>query len=390
MFTRCPECRTVFHISAAELKAADGTVICGACETTFDALDSLSETRPEDSGPVAAATREEVPESSEATAETADGEEQARDEDEFLQELESLIGDEDAEDLNASEDKTAADRSDSVDEAKNEDEDEDEREEDEDYELPDPDSVFSVDDASAGAEETYGGPFVGEDDEDEPRVDAQPMLDEDTASAGRGGEEAGATPETPADDPEAESGESIPEFARDEEPRGGKLWIRLVLVLVAVLLLAATWAHSQRGKLLRHPAGEAVLGSFYSMFGIDAEPKWSPADFRAVKWEAVADPERPGQLVVAVDFVNKASFAQPYPIIRIALQDRFGRRVGRHDFAPEDYLEGYSADNKLPAEGRVRTTIEVPDPEAQAEGFRVDFCLEMPAQGLVCGPELFR
>jgi predicted Zn finger-like uncharacterized protein len=48
MFTRCSNCRTVFHITAAELRAADGTVICGACGTTFDALESLSETRPKD------------------------------------------------------------------------------------------------------------------------------------------------------------------------------------------------------------------------------------------------------------------------------------------------------------------------------------------------------
>ena len=55
MFTRCSSCSTVFHITAAELRAADGTVICGACGTTFDALDSLSETRPKDTGPVATA-----------------------------------------------------------------------------------------------------------------------------------------------------------------------------------------------------------------------------------------------------------------------------------------------------------------------------------------------
>lgn len=378
MFTRCPECRTVFHISAAELKAADGTVICGACETTFDALDSLSETRPDDAGSGAAVAPEKSPEASEAAAD-ADGEEQARDEDEFLQELESLIGEEDGEDIGADEDEIATD------EAAIEAEDG----EDDGYQLPDPDSVFRVDDTSAGSEETYGGPYVGEDDEDEPQVDAQPALEE-TAAAARDEEDADAEPELPPGSATAEAGESIPEFARDQEPRRGKPWVRLLLVFLAVLLLAATWAHSQRGKLLRHPAGEAVLGSFYSLFGVDAEPEWSPADFRAVKWEAVADPERPGQLVVAVDFANKAPFAQPYPIIRIALQDRFGRRVGRHDFAPDEYLESHSPGSRLPAEGRVRTTIEVPDPDAQAEGFRVDFCLEIPAQGLVCGPELFR
>jgi hypothetical protein len=32
----------------------------------------------------------------------------------------------------------------------------------------------------------------------------------------------------------------------------------------------------------------------------------------------------------------------------------------------------------------------VPDPGGRADGFRVDFCLDLPARGLVCGPEPFR
>jgi predicted Zn finger-like uncharacterized protein len=86
MFTRCPECRTVFYITAAELKAADGTVICGACDTTFDALEALSETRPlandwEEDTPKAARRQELEPLPGEI----------ARDEEEFLEEVESLI-----------------------------------------------------------------------------------------------------------------------------------------------------------------------------------------------------------------------------------------------------------------------------------------------------------
>ncbi|MEI2420344.1 MJ0042-type zinc finger domain-containing protein, partial [Arthrospira platensis SPKY2] len=54
MYTRCHACRTVFHITAAELRAAEGTVVCGACGITFNALDTLSETRPADLSPAPA------------------------------------------------------------------------------------------------------------------------------------------------------------------------------------------------------------------------------------------------------------------------------------------------------------------------------------------------
>lgn len=42
MFTRCPECATVYRVSAEDLKAADGDVRCGDCGMLFHALDSLS------------------------------------------------------------------------------------------------------------------------------------------------------------------------------------------------------------------------------------------------------------------------------------------------------------------------------------------------------------
>ena len=43
MYTRCPECETVFRLSASALKKAGGRVRCGACNSTFNALQSLAE-----------------------------------------------------------------------------------------------------------------------------------------------------------------------------------------------------------------------------------------------------------------------------------------------------------------------------------------------------------
>ncbi len=46
MYTSCPECGTVYRITAAELRLADGMVRCGECPATFNALASLSDEPP--------------------------------------------------------------------------------------------------------------------------------------------------------------------------------------------------------------------------------------------------------------------------------------------------------------------------------------------------------
>jgi predicted Zn finger-like uncharacterized protein len=43
LLTCCPDCRTVFRVSPAQLRAARGFVECGACEQVFNALDRLAE-----------------------------------------------------------------------------------------------------------------------------------------------------------------------------------------------------------------------------------------------------------------------------------------------------------------------------------------------------------
>jgi predicted Zn finger-like uncharacterized protein len=456
MFTRCSNCRTVFHITAAELRAADGAAICGACGTTFDALESLSETLPADL--TASAPQGPAEASADASTEAAfEAGDSARDEDEFLEELESLIGDDpdagagemragdeeysgvfgpgdyppmqaSAAPLRDDELPSELSTSESAAEAGGPEEEflvqefgegladeepakraaggdaagepppggmtravqlyrptfvddfDDERDDD----IPDPDSVFRIDEPVEDEETPEPEPFVGEGPGEREKPGASPDDDREDIAPGRRGE-----PMFEADVAEPEDdAEAMPEFAR--EASGGRGWIRLLLALAAVLVLAGTWAHSQHGKLLRHPTGAAVLGPVYRLLGIDAAPDWNPAEFRAVQWEAIADPAQPDNLTVAVDFMNMASYAQPYPVIRIVLEDRFGRRVGVHDILPEQYLQSQPAGSRLPAGSRVRTTVVVRDPGARADGFRVDFCLDVQGRGLVCGPEPFR
>ena len=46
MYTQCPECRTTYQIGPEDLRRAHGRVRCGACNTVFDALETLSHEPP--------------------------------------------------------------------------------------------------------------------------------------------------------------------------------------------------------------------------------------------------------------------------------------------------------------------------------------------------------
>lgn len=46
MYAQCPDCLTVFSLDAGVLAQARGAVICGNCETLFDALETLADQLP--------------------------------------------------------------------------------------------------------------------------------------------------------------------------------------------------------------------------------------------------------------------------------------------------------------------------------------------------------
>lgn len=442
MFTRCPSCRTVFYITAAELRAAEGAVVCGACDTTFDALESLSETRPLDALSPESASKAppaawlDVPPEPEPPAPEPATDERARDEEEFLEEVESLLGGDDSPDEalegleftagpmrapqfppaaakgnefadwdmlpeELSEDELrddavpehvfAEDESDLVDDVHVAgDFDDDELLEG----IPDPDSVFLVDEEDEPArapDDAAASPVVamaepeGELEElgraDGGAEDRERDLDQDedrVLIAARSGTEESA----------AETPDGVPEFIWEERPK--RRWLRVVLPLIAILGLGGTWIHTQHAQLLRQPVGEAVLGPIYRALGVTVAPDWNPADFRVLRSEAVADTGEAGRLRVTVEFMNGAAFAQPHPVIRVALQDRFGRRVGAQDFAPGDYVRNHQSGSRMAAGARLQASVVIPDPDSRADGFRVSLCLELDRRGLVCGDEQLR
>jgi predicted Zn finger-like uncharacterized protein len=65
VYTQCPDCATVFRVTAEALRAAQGDVRCGVCATSFNALENLSEQAfrpsPDGTSPDDSMTVEELP-----------------------------------------------------------------------------------------------------------------------------------------------------------------------------------------------------------------------------------------------------------------------------------------------------------------------------------------
>jgi hypothetical protein len=89
---------------------------------------------------------------------------------------------------------------------------------------------------------------------------------------------------------------------------------------------------------------------------------------------AVADPNGSSTIHVHVSLANHAARAQPAPILRLTLLDRFGKRVAARDLKPADYLMPSQAP-LLQAGQRIEAQIAVADPGPDATSFELDACL---------------
>jgi predicted Zn finger-like uncharacterized protein len=161
-----------------------------------------------------------------------------------------------------------------------------------------------------------------------------------------------------------------------------------ILVLPLALLLLAQVVHHYRAELARHPRLGAPLMDAYQKLGLQLTPEWDLHAYGIKQWGVVMDPSSPGTLIVRASITNNAPFAQPYPLLKLVLEDRWGDQVRAREFEPSEYLDPSIAPDRLLAPAQeTNATISIVDPGPDAEGFRFDVCLRGRA-GPVCAAEV--
>lgn len=386
MLTECPTCQTVFRVTSTILRAAHGQVRCGRCNTQFDAIENLLEG--EDATPSDAETAaNETPAKYEpgplshedivleGTRIEISGvyrrpDDQTDDEAETHSTTvieEFNIDTEEWENPFERDDDANTEASESVETEL----------EDIEHEL----SAAEIADAMASLEgntledEQTARPSTAPAKPTRANVatETQPLLVSEAAEP--------ATPKATIEPLlDAELFGSVPQPRR---------WPWLVASISLTLLLMAQAVHHARAALARHPSIGPQLGKLYTALGHPLEPQWQLQAYSIKQWGIVSDPQEPGTLRVRASVTNSAGFAQPYPLLQLSLEDRFGGQVGTRNFKPEEYLSSQGLATRLLGAGEAANIdLAIVDPGQEAVGFQFDTCLQLGNHPLQCTHDL--
>ncbi len=367
MFTVCPKCALTLVVTATDLRIAQGYVRCGRCLNVFNALARLSEERP--AAPPEPSPETEAAGSGEQTASAAPAQAPSPSPEppqEPPQEPASTIDDTgeieieiDPSILVTSVRPPAAFRSAAVPQP----------------EAHEPSAAAPIPRASAPATASALAPeaiaVAVTPTQTPPATSAPPPETAEPASPAE-------VPDTLQTNTPQERPDSVFELTA-RRPAAGLAWKLGAGALMIALALQIV--NHYRDALAANPALSAV----YSALGVKLAPRWNIHAYDVRQLGASVAGAVAGEIVVRASVKNSASRAQPLPLLRVTLQDRFGNRIAARDVPPNDYLPSSVAPKSLLAAGsRVDATMVFVDPGPQAVGFEIDACLQQRSGEVAC------
>jgi hypothetical protein len=161
--------------------------------------------------------------------------------------------------------------------------------------------------------------------------------------------------------------------------------------VLLVLLLSGQIVHHYRNDLAATAAFNGPMTTLYSALGMKLVPRWNVGAYEVRQLGASTAADAPGQIMVRASVKNGAQQAQPLPLLRVTLQDRFGNRIAARDVPPQSYLPRAIPTSSLLSSGqRIDAEMAFVDPGSNAVGFEIDACLPAPGGGMSCANDANR
>ena len=165
------------------------------------------------------------------------------------------------------------------------------------------------------------------------------------------------------------------------------MWTAGSAILLLMLLIQIV--HHYRHDLAANATFNGPLTSIYAVLGIPIVPRWDLTAYEVRQLGASTAADAPGQITVRASVKNGARQAQPLPLLRVTLQDRFGNRIASRDVPPKSYLpRAIPSTSLLSAGQRIDAEMAFVDPGSNAVGFEIDACLPAPGGGISCANDL--
>jgi predicted Zn finger-like uncharacterized protein len=161
--------------------------------------------------------------------------------------------------------------------------------------------------------------------------------------------------------------------------------------VLLLLVLTIQVVHHYRNDLAANATLNGPLTSIYAVLGIPLVPRWDLSAYEVRQLGASTAADAPGQITVRASVKNSAHQAQPLPLLRVTLQDRFGNRIASRDVSPQSYLPRAIPPSSLLSAGqRIDAEMTFVDPGSNAVGFEIDACLPAPGGGISCANDVAR
>jgi predicted Zn finger-like uncharacterized protein len=166
-------------------------------------------------------------------------------------------------------------------------------------------------------------------------------------------------------------------------PRRRAGWVTGCTALVLLLLLQAI--NHWRDALAVTSTWGAPITRAYASLGIALDPHWNLAAYDVRQQGAASDPLDSRVIDVRLSLANRAARAQPVPLLRLTLLDRYGKPVAARDLTPAEYWPtGHAARSFLAHDERIDSEIAVRDPSVDSASFELDVCLASPHGSVRC------
>jgi predicted Zn finger-like uncharacterized protein len=180
---------------------------------------------------------------------------------------------------------------------------------------------------------------------------------------------------------------------RDNEraaPSGGRRRGMIAAIVVLGLLLGAQLMHQSREALATIPAFNNVAGVLYRAVGKPLSPAWDVTGWRFEATRDVVD-DNDDQLTIYSRIGNSSEASLPYPLINVALIDRFEETVGNRTLDPAEYL-GNDLDPSEPVQpgNTFNAVISIQSPAPDATGYKLKVCYRQSAGQLRCSSPSFK
>lgn len=144
-----------------------------------------------------------------------------------------------------------------------------------------------------------------------------------------------------------------------------------------ILLLGMQLVNANRVALSQSAMIGPSLASVYAALGHPLQPSPQLSSWLVSNINVTSDPDTPGALSIIGSLQNNASFAQPWPVLRVELTDRYGEPLRARDFTASEYLPASQPATWLDSGMATHFRIDVVDPGPDAVGFQVQPCLDV-------------